>query len=121
MLTDEFLNAKAKRQNALIKRVKEYIDSLELRTSLDEISQDPKMLDPSIPIPPPQPPMPQGMPGQIQPQGAPQAPTQSGQMSMPPLGQPIQQPSVRSIFSGTGIPNMATPQTPTSISSIPAF
>lgn len=115
MLTDEFLKAKADRQNALIKRINEYIDSLELRTSLDEISQDPKMLNPSIPIPPPQSPMPQ-----MPPQMPPSAP-QSGQMGTQPLGQSMQQPSVNSVFSGTGIPNMASPQTPTAISSVPAF
>lgn len=132
MLTDEFLKAKPKYQNALIKRVKEYIDSLELRTSLDEISQDPKMLDPSVPIPPPQPPQaalpsgqpPQGLspnPGQP-PAGMPPVPGQppSG-MPMPPLGQPMPQPSVGNVFQGNPIPNQAAPQTPTGVSALPTF
>lgn len=124
MLTDEFLKAKPKAQNALIKRVKEYITSLELRTSLDQISQDPKMLDPTVPIPPPQPPMPpapQGMPGQPPAPGVPASPP-LGQPSGVP-GQPTPPPSIGSVFQGSAIPNQASPQTPptSNVGSLPAF
>lgn len=116
MLTDEFLKAKPKYQNALIKRVKEYIASLELRTSLDEISQNPEQLDPSIPIPPPQPPQP----------ALPQAPMgqsvgQPPQMSTPPMGQPIQPPSLGNVFQGSPMPNAGAAQTPTGVTSLPSF
>lgn len=118
MLTDEFIKSKyPKRQAFFVKRIQEYIDSLELRTSLDQI-QDPKMLDPNIPIPPPQPPMQPSMPGQM-----PQMPGQVPQGMPPqPLGQ-MQQPSIGSVFQNSPIPNMAHPQTPTvgNVSALPAF
>jgi hypothetical protein len=44
-----------------------------------------------------------------------------GQQPMPQLGQPMPQPSVGSVFSGSPIPNMASPQTPTGVSALPAF
>lgn len=113
MLTDEFIKSKhPKRQAFFVKRIQEYIDSLELRTSLDQISQqDPQTLNPDIPIPPPQPPMPQ-----MQSPGQPQ-------MGTPPLGQPMQQPSIGSVFSNSVVPNMAHPQTPPigNPSALPAF
>jgi len=125
MLTDEFLKAKPKRQNALIKRVQEYIASLELRTSLDQVSQDPAQLNPALPIPPPPPPTPPlqpGMPGAMMPPGG--VPGQSA-LGMPPPGSPppgpMPQPSVSSVFQGSPIPNMAQPNTPTAINSVPGF
>jgi hypothetical protein len=139
MLTDGFLKAKSKYQSAFIKRVKEYVDGLELRTSLDQISQQGAgALDPSNPILPPQPPMsaippgapmggmpsamnaPAGQPGSPPigtPGQQPMMPPQAG--GMPPLGQAIPQPSIGNVFSGSPIPNMASPQTPTGIASLP--
>ncbi len=123
MLTDEFLHAKPKYQQFFVKRIQEYIDSLELRTSLDQIGQDPKMLNPDFPIPAPQPPMPQMQPGMAAPAGQPQGMPQPGQMPTPSLGQPMQQPSIGSVFSNSVIPNMAAPQTPPAgnVSALPAF
>lgn len=117
MLTDEFLHAKARYQQAFVKRIQEYIDSLELRTSLDQISQQgAEGLDPTKPIPPPQPPMPQlPQPGQFPQPGMPP--------EQPPVGQSMQQPSIGSVFSNSVVPNMAQPQTPPmgNVSALPAF
>lgn len=55
MLQDEFLNAPKAKQNAFIKYVNKAIDSLELRTALDQVSaQGVQGLDPNVPLPPPQ-------------------------------------------------------------------
>lgn len=121
MLTDEFLKAKPDRQNALIKRINEYIASLELRTSLDQISQqNVQGLNPNAPIPPPQPPQPPIQPGMPPVPGQATGLPQPG-MPTPPLGQPMPQPSVGSVFNNSPIPNAAAPQTPTGISSLPTF
>lgn len=117
MLTDEFLNAKPKYQAAMIKRVQEYIKSLELRTSLDEISQEDDIegMNPLSPIPPPQPPAIPGMPpvaAPAVPGGPPLPPNIPGQ---PPVPAPLPaqgQPSMGSVFGGTGLPNPGAPQVP---------
>lgn len=121
MLTEKFLKAKPKYQEAFLKRVKEYVESLELRTSLDEMSQQgPQMLDPSVPIQPFQPPQ-----QNMLPPGSP-PPNQM----VPPNAQPTQppqgslggsQPSLGSVFNGTPIPNPANPQIPSpgAVSALP--
>lgn len=93
MLTDEFLHAKTKLQNALIKHIKQELASLELRTALDEMGQESdQLLNPDVPI---QPPMPSQMPSQpgmgapgMQPPGG-MPPMQPG---MPPSGPPMPPP-----------------------------
>ncbi len=117
MLRDEFLKAKKKDQNAFLKYVDKAIISLELRTSLDQLSQEGiQALDPNQPIPPPQPEQP---PMGMQPPG------------MPPLGGappiPPQQPlqaqggSIPPPMNGTPMMNPANPVMPPpgNISAIP--
>jgi hypothetical protein len=124
MLRDEFLKAKKKRQLDFLAYVEKALTSLELRTSLDVMSQQgDQMLDPNIPIQPYQPPQPQMpmMPGAAPgmsatpPQGGvPGAspsmiPTQ-GQPSMGmPQGMPLPAPSP---MNGTPLQNPANPQLP---------
>jgi hypothetical protein len=108
MLTDEFIKSKAKYRNAFLKYVDKALNSLELRTSLDEMSQAGlEQLSPSQPIQPPQPTQvsdlmqpPQGMPpsATMPPGGV--APAQA------PIGPPP------SPMSNTPLPNPASPQTP---------
>lgn len=139
MLTDEYLKSKdTKAQNFFIKRINEYIESLDLRTSLDQISQgSPDALNANNPIPPPQPPQPAlppmpGQPGSPPPlPGAGQPPIPGGGMPPPPggmpmpmppgAGQPLPQPSIGNIFQGSPVPNAGAPQTPTGISALPQF
>lgn len=70
MLTDKFLTAPAKIQKKIIDLIDKELQSLELRTSLDLMSsENPEMLNPANPIPPPQalqqpPQQPMGPPGQ---------------------------------------------------------
>ena len=81
MLSDDFMKAPKARQHALIDFIDEALNSLELRTSLDMLSnQNPEMLNPATPIPPPQAMQPQ------QPQGPP--------MGQPPMGPPQGQPGL---------------------------
>lgn len=104
MLTDEFLKAKASKQKIFVKHVQDELASLELRTSLDEMSQQTmELLNPSIPISPMQPSAPPMQNVGMNPQGPP--------MGMSPNGQP-QAASLSGIFGGTGIPNPAAPQPP---------
>lgn len=70
MLTDDFLKAKRSIQNKLLTHIEKELASLELRTGLDEMSQEgAQLLNPQIPIQPPmmapqsQPMMPGGAPG----------------------------------------------------------
>lgn len=128
-LTDKFLKAPAKYQQAFLKRLQEYLDRFELRTSLDQLSQidiakiGQQNIPPPMPDqqfhqmlqgPPPGPPtggppgpgqMPPGMPPQGMPPGG--APPMGG-------GAPGQ-----SMFAGTGLMNPAAPQTPSGVSAIP--
>lgn len=107
MLTDKFLNGKKPLQTQFIKHVKAELESLELRTTLDIMSQQEgdTALDPNTPIALPPPiappmgaPMPGGMPGQGQP---------------PMGGAPAPQgasPTMGSVFGGTGVPSPSQPQ-----------
>lgn len=91
MLTDDFLKAKKKYQNAFIKYVQKAVASLTLRNQLDEMSQQgPQALDPSVPLQPPMPPQP--------PMGAPMMP------GMGPVGPPTAGPMPPSPLSGMPLP-----------------
>ena len=134
MLTDEFLDADAKKQNRLLKFIKKVLDNVERRYALDQAtqSQGVEALDPSKPFPPlqpfnPQTQMGQGQPGSMAPGGAPApggmpAPGAPGQL--PPGALPVsalQQGSpggampggltggIPAPQAGTGLPNMANP------------
>ena len=98
MLTDDFLQNQKSIQNAFIKFVEKALQSLEARTSLDQMAeQGVEMLDVKQPIQPPQPPQPPmgGMPPQMpnaqpMPMGAPMPPApqmmppQNGPFPLPP-------------------------------------
>lgn len=97
MVSDEFLDAPKKYQKALMDFVNKMVDSLDVRTALDQMSQvSPDELKTSVPIQPPQYAPPQqpgvpmgqpGMPGQMPPPQPPMMP-----QGMPPTspGQPPQ-------------------------------
>jgi hypothetical protein len=88
MITDKFLKAKRAVQTEMLEHVEAELHSLELRQALDQMSQVPQGLDVTNQpqLPPPQPPMPMGMPGM--PPGA--VPPAGGQMgASPPPGMPI--------------------------------
>lgn len=142
MISDKFLAAKSGPRNAFTKRFNEYLDSYELRQSLDQLGQeDMTKIAPGQPIPPPMPeaqfaammapPPPPGMPG-MPPGGMPppqggapgmsMAPgIQPGMMQPPPQGVPgsVGPGGAASVFSGTPIPNPAAPQTPAGIGGVP--
>lgn len=87
MLGEEFRKAPKKRQAALIEHIDQELESLELRTSLDLLSnQNPELLNPANPIPPPQ---------QVQPPQPPPSPPGQPPMGAPgmPLGAPPPQPA----------------------------
>lgn len=126
MLTDDFLKAKKPIQRKFLDHIEKELSSLELRTSLDEMSQAGLTeLDPSVPI---QPPTPQGggmgtppMQGQgvpPQPGSAPPMGALQGQppMGMPPQGPPpgpaMASPNLAAIMQGTGLNNIANPRMP---------
>ena len=133
MLTDEFLDADAKKQNRLLKFIKKVLDNVERRYALDQATQNGgvEALDPSLPFPPLQPFNPQtglgqapggmppapggGMPGGMPPApgGAPMGGMPGGAPGMPPgalpvsaLGAAPQQPSA---LGGLGAPENGTP------------
>lgn len=106
MLTDEFLRAPRNRQGVFLKFVEKAVNSLALRTSLDQMSDEGGVmaLDPKNPIPPPQPPQQPGMPpaasgGPMPPQPpmgsggppppGPMPPSPLGGMPLPPGGAPV--------------------------------
>ena len=124
MLTDEFLDADAKKQNRLLKFIKKVLDNVERRYALDQAtqSQGVESLDPSLPFPPLQPFNPQTQMGQGQPSGMPPAP--GGASEMPAGALPVsalQQGApggampggltggIPAPQTGTGLPNMANP------------
>ncbi len=104
MLTDKFLNAPAKKQRAFVAHVQEELKSLELRTTLDIMSQEEGMtgLDPTAPIQLPPPPPTPGMP----PQGMPAA--------------PAPQPTLGSVMTPTApaAPGVVPPQQPTGLPTV---
>lgn len=108
MLTDGFLKSKPEYQKAFITHVQKELESLELRTTLDQMSQEQgiEALNPENPIaPPPPPPMP-GM-GDMPP-----LPASAGPMAAPSETQVVPQLDVASIMRGTGMMNPGNPQTP---------
>lgn len=110
MITDEFLRAPKKYQQAFLKYVEKAVQSWALRDALDEMSQQgPQALDPSTPIQPPmQPPMggmpPMGAAGP--PSAGPMAPSPLSAMPLPPGGAPPMAPPVGEV------PQMMGPQLP---------
>lgn len=123
MLSDKFLKKPdstssstwKKRQMALLELVDKELQSLELRTSLDLMSNmNPELLNPTNPIPPPQqlqPPqqpmgVPPGQPGQPPAPGAPGTPPPG----MP--GQPPQAPPLQNTNPSAGV-GLQSPQSPT--------
>lgn len=112
MLRDEFLKADRKKQKAFLDFVEKAISSLELRTSLDQMSQGGiAELKPEVPIQPPQPEQPQmqpmmpgaapgqmpglpPQPGMMPPGAAPgmMPPPQGLPQGLPPMGMPPQMP-----------------------------
>lgn len=130
-LTDKFLKAPAKYQDAFLKRLQEYLERYELKESLDQLSQmDVMKIAPGQPIPPPMPPgqfqqalqpPSQGMPPGGQPGGAP-ANNNLGAIQGVPPGQPPGGggASGSNVFNGTPLVNPAAPQTPSGVSAIPS-
>jgi hypothetical protein len=136
MFTERYLTAKTNVQKAFMDRVTRYLDMYELRTSLDQLSQmDMEKLAPGQPVPQPMseqqfsqiqhpqmPGMPPGAPGA--PPGAPPPGLPPGMPQGPPPGFPGAQPPPApsgGMFSGTGLMNPASAQTPTGISAIPSL
>lgn len=129
MITDTFLKSKQKVQMAFIEHVQAEVTSLELRTALDQMSQQgPQALAPQNPIQPPAPQMgaPMGMPpmGGGQPGGGmgmgaapptgggmPPMPASAGPMAPPSTTQVMPSLDVASIMRGTGMMNPENPQT----------
>lgn len=111
MLTDKFLKAGKRIQNNFLDHLEKELASLELRTSLDQMSQEggAEALNPANPIAPPQPPMPPMGPG-MAPGGAPPPPGMAQGMPMgPPPGSP---PMGQGIMQGAGMTNPANPRMP---------
>jgi len=120
MLRDEFFKKDKKLQNNFIKYVEKAVKSLELRSALDQMSENggPASLDPAVPIQPPQPAPTQGAPAPpLQTAGAPTgsamppAPNMpvSQNMALPSSGSTPQPPinpggSFQSPVSGSQIP-----------------
>jgi hypothetical protein len=130
MITDEFMNAKKKYQNAMIKYATKAVESVALRTQLDEATKEGiQALLPQAPLPPLPPLMPPPMP--MQPGMAPPGMSPMGQ---PPMGVPPQpmppQPGMPGLPMGTNnvtaglpLPNPAAPQSPSpgDVTGLPTF
>lgn len=118
MLTDDFLKADKKKQNAFLDHIQKELASLEMREALDQMGQQgTSMLNPAIPIQPPMPQMP-GMPGgNMPPQqggvpgGMPMGPAQPPMGAGQPVPQPspVSQPSLQSVMGGTGLMDAQNP------------
>lgn len=130
MLTDKFLKAPKARQLALIELVDRELQQLELRTSLDLLSnQNPELLQPGTPIPSPQqlqqqPPT--GMPpqGMTPPQGQPMGPPPGQPPMGPPPGQPNTPLANTNPMAGVGnlqAPNNSTMQPSTNPAILPSI
>jgi hypothetical protein len=135
MITDEFLKAPKKIQRNMLNYATKAVESLELRTALEQATQTggPEALDPRNPLPQPgmMPPMGQPM-GGMPPQGPPMQPPMNMPpqlMGMPPQGlQPPQmggagQPGMPSgsITAGLPLPNPANPTQDMGITGTPSF
>lgn len=109
MLTDKFLKAGRRIQNLFLKHLEKELQSLELRTDLDQMSQQggPEALDPSVPI---QPPMQQPMQPSMG--GAPMMPPQQPMAPQAPMGAPAPPPMGQGIMQGGGMMNPANPRMP---------
>lgn len=87
MLGPEFIKADRSKQTKFLELIKEELEGLELRTSLDLLSnQSPEFLDPSVPIPP-----------------------LNQMQQQPPTGQPMQQPMGPPGMPPQGPPSMMNP------------
>lgn len=90
MLTDKFLDADKKKQDAFLKFVNKAVDSLEKRTALDEMAQEGvQMLEPQVPI---QPTQAMGQNPMMPDLGAPATQQQAPMGAAPSVGQPTQPP-----------------------------
>jgi hypothetical protein len=116
MLTDKFLKAPMPLQKTFVKHIQEELQSLELRTSLDQMSQEgDTMLNPDMPIQPPMSAMPMGgTPGQMPPMGGPMPgpglPPQNAPMAAPSTTQALPPMDLASIMRGSGMTNPQNPQ-----------
>lgn len=120
MLTDKFLKAGKRIQNNFLDHLEKELESLEMRTTLDQMSQEEgaEALAPQNPIVPPQPPQmgqqPTGMPSPAP--GSPPAPGMAPPGAMPqqqpPMAPPAQAPMDQSIMQGAGFTNPANPRMP---------
>lgn len=126
MLNDDFLKAKRPVQQKFLDYVEQCLKSLEVRTSLDNMSREApagQMLDPKIPIEPLAPPAPPGMPplpGQPPAPGAPgMMPPPGGPPGMPPMGPggapPLPPPGAPPMGMGMPMGAGAPPPTPSSV------
>lgn len=132
MISDKFLQADSKYQTAFTKRINKYLDSFELRQSLDQLGQENiTKVAPGQPVPPPmpdaqfqqmmapQPPPGVPMPGQAPP-GAPGMPGMPP--PMPPQGQPMAPGGAApGVFNGTPIVNPAAPHMSNGIAGVPSI
>lgn len=113
MLTDKFLKADKAHQKRLLDHIQSELTSFEIRSSLDQMSnQNPELLSPEVPIQPPnfQPPMPPMAPPGMPPQGPPGAPPQG-----PPPGAPMG-PIAPGMNPSAGV-GLQSPESPTMQSS----
>jgi hypothetical protein len=120
MLTDKFLKAGKKIQSNFLDHLEKELESLELRTSLDQMSQEGgvEALSPQNPIAPPQPPQ-MGMPTPMGQPGMPPQPGMAPPPGAPPMGPPPMQgppqgapPMGAGIETGAGMMNPANPRMP---------
>jgi hypothetical protein len=139
MISDDFLKAPRRYQNAMLKYTTKAVESLELRTQLDEATKEGiQALEPQAPLPPLPPLMPPPTPmGGQPPMGQPgMMPPPPGGLppgmppGMPPAGMPPQTPPMGAGMPGGGnvtaglpLPNPAAPQTPSpgDVTGIPSF
>lgn len=116
MITDEFLKADKPKQRALLRHIQQELASLELRTSLDQMTQQGgvEALNPQLPIQPPQPQQQPMAPGGMPPQGQPgqPMPPQMGQSMLGQIGAPMggPAPGMSQLNQGIGLPNPANPR-----------
>lgn len=110
LIGDDFMNAKPKIQANVIKFINKAVDSLELRTELDQVSQAPEQPKPLPPqvlatgVQQVQPPM---MPGQMQPGMMPQG--------MPMGAPPMPQSPMQSILQQPQLPPAPLPGVPPTV------
>lgn len=111
MITDQFLKTKKNIQTNFLEHIEKELESLELRTDLDQMSETGGLeaLNPNMPIQPPQPQQPpMGQPGMGMPPPPGMAPP-AGPPGMPPPGMPPVGPPPGGLPMGLGQPPMMQP------------